>query len=429
MLSYHRPARASRAAIPRAAPTECGLLPARPGPAIAAAGRPAPGAPDGRNAMTTRTHPDAEPLASPPGPLVAVAGPDGEADGLDARWAAYTGAAPAASLGRGWLEAVHPDDRGPLLRAWAEAAAAGRAFEVGLRLRRADGVDRPHLARWAPLLDASGASSRWVGVFEEVDDAPAVERLERAFRDRLAELRRSNSELERFASVAAHDLQEPLRKILAFGERLSARSGSLEERGREQLDRIVSAAGRMRGMIDGILAVARVAPPSRSAPVDAAEVAGEVLADLDDLIVRTGGRVELGPLPPVRADRVQLRQLLQNLVANALKFHPPGRGCTVRVSAREEPGDARRPPAWVLEVSDDGIGFDAAHAEKIFRPFERLNPRASYEGSGMGLAICRRIVDRHSGTIEATGEPGRGATFRVALPARTPSEPPKDPRR
>lgn len=376
--------------------------------------------------MKTRTQFDAEPSrasASPPPRLVGTADADGAATSFDDRWAEYTGLSPAASLGAGWLEAVHPLDRDPLLQAWRTAADDGAEFEVEIRIRReADGVHRRHRARGTPVRDGAGAVAQWVVVLSEIEGSRRDERLERMVRERTVDLRRSNAELERFAAVAAHDLQEPLRKILAFGDRLAARSGpTLDAQGRDNLDRIVAAAVRMRELIDGLMDLSRVDARGRPFPaVDLGAVVADVVADLDDLVARTGGRVEVGPLPTIRADRTQMRQLFQNLIGNALKFHPPGRGSLVRLSSRvaDDGGDATS--CWVLEVADDGIGFDEAYGERIFQPFERLNGREAFEGAGMGLAICRKIVDRHSGRLTAVGAPGGGSTFRVALPLEPP---------
>jgi signal transduction histidine kinase len=234
------------------------------------------------------------------------------------------------------------------------------------------------------------------------------------------ELQRSNRELQEFAAVASHDLQEPLRKIQAFGDRLRSRCGpALGDAGRDYLDRMQAAAVRMANLINDLLAYSRVT--TRAQPftaVDLGQVVQGVLGDLEDRVARTGGRVEVGPLPSLDADPMQMRQLLQNLIGNALKFHRPGAPPVVQVSA-EVVEDGQRPGgSCIITVRDNGIGFDEAYREKIFGFFQRLHGRNEYEGSGMGLAICRRIAERHGGTIEARCTPGEGATFSVTLPAR-----------
>jgi len=256
--------------------------------------------------------------------------------------------------------------------------------------------------------------------------SPRVMSLARATRD----LARSNTELEQFASVASHDLQEPLRKIRAFGDRLKSVDGAaLSPAGADYLDRMQQAAARMQALINDLLAYARVsAGPPSVAPVDLAALTRGVLVDLETQIARSGGRVEVGPLPTIEGDPLRLRQLLQNLISNALKFRRPDAPPVVTVSAallpQEDTADVdpaadagSTPPAWLhLTVRDNGIGFEQAHAERIFEVFKRLHGRSAYEGTGIGLALCRQIAERHGGHITATSAPGQGATLQVTLP-------------
>jgi PAS domain S-box-containing protein len=241
------------------------------------------------------------------------------------------------------------------------------------------------------------------------------------------ELERSNRELADFAYVASHDLQEPLRKIQAFGDRLAEGSGAaLGETGRDSLRRMQAAAQRMSALIHALLDYSRVGTrPAPFAPVDLAQAAHDAVSDLAVRLQSTGGRVEIGALPGIEADVTMIRQLLQNLVGNAVKFHRPGVPPVVRVEGRLLSADEAPPTAgaeaWAeLAVRDNGIGFETRFAERIFAPFQRLHGRDEYDGTGMGLAICRRIAERHGGTLEARGEPGAGAVFRVRLPVRRP---------
>jgi two-component system CheB/CheR fusion protein len=232
------------------------------------------------------------------------------------------------------------------------------------------------------------------------------------------ELQRSNAALDEFASVASHDLQEPLRKILTFGERLNATAGpALAGDASKHLERMLSAAGRMRTLINDLLTYSQVATRAQSfVPTDLAGVAREVIADLETVIADEGGRIEVGSLPVIDADPLQMRRLLQNLIGNALKYRREDEPPVVQLSS-SRPG-ARQ---LTITVRDNGIGFNDQYAEKIFKMFERLHGRMEYEGSGIGLAICRKIVERHGGTISATSAAGQGATFNVTLPIRQPS--------
>lgn len=229
------------------------------------------------------------------------------------------------------------------------------------------------------------------------------------------ELQRSNAALDEFASVASHDLQEPLRKILTFGDRLSATAGpALEGDARRHLERMLSAAGRMRTLINDLLLYSQVSTRVQSfVPTDLAGIARDVIADLETVIAEGGGRIEVGALPVIDADPLQMRRLLQNLIGNALKYRRADASPVVKLSSHR-PG-ARH---LTITVRDNGIGFNDQYAEKIFKMFERLHGRMEYEGSGIGLAICRKIVERHGGTITATSAAGQGATFNVTLPIR-----------
>jgi PAS domain S-box-containing protein len=239
------------------------------------------------------------------------------------------------------------------------------------------------------------------------------------------QLERSNRELESFASVASHDLQEPLRKIRAFGDRLATKHGeALGPEGCDYLERMRGAAARMQDLIENLLAYSRVTTKAQPfVRVDLGRVAREVVCDLESRVEQTGGRIEVGELPLIEADAMQMRQLLQNLLGNALKFHrpdvPPVVSVTSRTLARERGESSAR---CEVCVRDNGLGFEQVYAERIFGLFQRLHGRAEFEGTGIGLAICRKIVERHGGGIVASGTPGEGASFTVTLPLLQPEE-------
>ena len=269
--------------------------------------------------------------------------------------------------------------------------------------------------------------NREIGTVVVFKDITERKRAEETLSRKAAELARSNAELEQFAYVASHDLQEPLRKIQAFGDRLKTKVDAVGlEDGRDYLDRMQGAAARMRTLIDDLLTFSRVISASQPfVPVDLNSVIKGVLSDLEVRIEQTKARVEVGTLPTIEADPLQLRQLLQNLIGNALKFQPPDAQPVIRIEGRilRNPfaGSPDQDPygeQCELSVQDNGIGFDEKYTDKIFAVFQRLHGRTEFEGTGVGLAVCRRISDRHGGTIRAQSKPGKGATFIVTLPVR-----------
>ncbi|HEY8646082.1 MAG TPA: ATP-binding protein [Gaiellaceae bacterium] len=239
------------------------------------------------------------------------------------------------------------------------------------------------------------------------------------------ELARSNEELEAFSSVASHDLQEPLRKIRMFGDRLRERLGDgLPEEPAADLERMQNAAERMQRLINDLLDFSRVTHRGKKfEPVDLGKVTEEVISDLEARVVELNARLDVADLPVIEADRMQMRQLMQNLVGNALKFHRAGEPPVIRIRgeliAGQPPrfsGEAAARDRCVITVEDNGIGFDEKHSERIFAAFERLHSRSAYEGTGIGLAIARKIVWRHGGLITAKSTSEQGATVTVTLP-------------
>lgn len=290
------------------------------------------------------------------------------------------------------------------------ALRTGHAETEGWRVRR-DGS-----RFWAsgvvnPTRDAAGLVTGFVKVLR---DMTAQKRSEERLAEQALALQQSNDDLQRFAYVASHDLQEPLRKIRAFGDRLKSKcSGELSPDGEDCLRRMQNAAARMQTLIQDLLSLSRVSSQGQPlTPVDLGDVMRAVISDLEIRMEQVGTRVEVGLLPVVVGDRVQLGQLFQNLIANALKFHKPEEPPVVEVWSEAVSG---RPDVCQIVVRDHGIGFDEKYLDRIFQVFQRLHGRSEYEGTGIGLALCRKIVERHDGAITASSAPGEGARFVVTL--------------
>lgn len=248
------------------------------------------------------------------------------------------------------------------------------------------------------------------------------EELEARVAERTVELAQKNRDLENFASVISHDLQEPLRKVRAFGDLLIEESSEhLTGTEMDYIRRMQDASQRMARMIDGLLTLSRISThPQAHQRVDLKQVVLEVLSILESNLERTAGKVEVEDLPVIEAEPLLMQQLFQNLIGNALKFHKPGVAPLVKVICQELPGPNHLVSNIRIQVDDNGIGFENELADRLFQPFKRLVNRSEYEGTGIGLAICKRIVERYNGQIGATGVPGSGATFWVILPVKQP---------
>ena len=296
-----------------------------------------------------------------------------------------------------------------------------------------EGGDSPWLQTREAIIQAGGAPRWAVGVAWDVTEsrrrAQTQLEVETELRDLTARLKQSNRELEDFAYVASHDLQEPLRKIVTFGGLLASTQGErLDETGQDYLERMLSAARRMQELVQDLLELSRVSTRGRPfLAVDLNQIVAEARADLELQTEESGARIEYDALPSVLGDPTQLRQLFQNLLGNALKFRKPNVIPTIRIRAEEtqlvvEPWRSEAPElAYRILVSDNGIGFDPKYGDRIFEIFQRLHGQSEYEGTGVGLAICRRIVERHGGRIEASGIPGQGATIEILLPQHPPT--------
>ena len=333
--------------------------------------------------------------------------PDGIVEDMP-MWRQYTGQSLEEVVGWKWLDAVHPDDRASAYNAWSNAAAQKISYLTEYRIRRADGVYRNFMVRGIPLLNADGSCKEWVGTCIDITERKAVEE---KIRSTLADLERSNQELEQFAYIASHDLQEPLRMVASYTQLLAQRfEGQLDDKGKKYIRYVVDGAFRMQALINDLLAFSRVGTRGGPLEITSALAALEVAqSNLTVAMKEKQARLSHDELPMVVADPSQLGLLFQNLIGNAIKFHreaPP----QVHVTARDQGCE------WVFAVKDNGIGIEPQHAERVFVIFQRLHTHEEYPGTGIGLAVCKQIVARHGGRIWFESEPGQGTTFFFTIP-------------
>lgn len=319
--------------------------------------------------------------------------------------------------GRASLDAlVHPADLPAVRRALDEALRDKRPYLMEYRVLLPDGSFRWVQDKGRGVFGEDGAALWFDGLFLDVTERRLAEE---SVLKKTAELAAADAEREQlklFAFIASHDLRDPLQKIVSYAELHKLQCADKDDASREGAARIEQAAMRMSRLIDDILRFTRAATQKQPVEdVDLEALVAEVLSDLEVRIQKSGARVHVGKLPVLKADRVQLRQLFQNLISNAIKFAKNGE--VPEVSVREQGAGGG---FTVIAVSDNGIGFDDKFKERIFRPFERLHGKEEYEGSGIGLAICQKIVLRHRGKITAESTPGGGATFKVMLPLDLP---------
>jgi len=314
-------------------------------------------------------------------------------------------------IGRRYIELVVPEDVPKTNDVAAKIMAGEKVADFENRYRHKNGS---HVyVMWT----ASWSETQQL-IFSVARDITQRHLVEEKLKKSAVELERSNSELEDFASVASHDLQEPLRKIQSFADELKMSVGNkIDATEQDTLDRMIAAAGRRRTLINDLLAFSRVTTMARPfVPVDLNRIVQEVLWDLEARTRDTMGKIEVGDLPTIDADPMQMRQLLQNLIGNGLKFHASGVTPIIKISG-ENGG-----PNYRLSVTDNGIGFDEKYVDRIFTVFQRLHGRKEYEGTGIGLAICRKIAERHGGEINARSAPGAGSTFTITLPLKQSNE-------
>ena len=345
------------------------------------------------------------------------------------RWYDYTGTTPEQMEGWGWQSVHDPEVLPKVMAGWQSAITAGKAFEMEFPLRGADGKFRAFLTRAQPVKDSAGNVVQWCGTNTDVEDLKQVEEkiqqlnaeLERRVTERTAQLEAVNKELEAFSYSVSHDLRAPLRGVDGYIRMLQEDcAGQLDAEGNRLLGIVSSEAKRMGQLIDDLLAFSRLGRTRMgSMTIDTTSLASSVFESLTRAAPAAAPRLELAPLPPVQGDLGMLRQVFVNLLGNAIKFtrHQPAPVIEI--------GNGDSGAMTTFYVRDNGVGFDEKYAHKLFGVFQRLHSEEEFEGTGVGLALVQRVIQRHGGKIWAEGKPNHGAVFYFTLPTakKTENEP------
>ncbi|WPQ64812.1 PAS domain-containing protein [Chitinophaga sancti] len=354
--------------------------------------------------------------------------PEGKLNYASKKYFEFTGMTLEELNGIGWFNVIHPEDLMKNLPIWQEAVSKGVEYQIEHRMRKADGTYRWHLTRTVPQKDAEGNVNMWVGSTTDIHEGKMfIDKLEAEVQERTKalqrsndELRKSNEELAQFAYVASHDLQEPLRKIQTFASRLlETEFKNITEKGKDYFSRMQAAAQRMRQLIEDLLSFSRTSNNGEQLfeYVDLNKVLMRVKEQLSDQIDKKEAVIEYDLLPVLSAIPFQIEQLFMNLLTNALKFSRKGVKPLIRVKMEDNVYTlVGGVPYHKFTIADNGIGFDPQFSERIFQVFQCLHVRNQFEGTGIGLAICKKIMDNHNGVITAEGKPEEGAVFTLLFP-------------
>jgi PAS domain S-box-containing protein len=325
----------------------------------------------------------------------------------------------------GWIEIIHPADRKENIQKWNHSIQTGEDFIFNHRFRNKKGDYRWQLSRAVPQKDAEGKIQLWVGTSTDIHDHKLFEeQLQAAVKERTAELEKKNIELEQFAYVSSHDLQEPLRKINMFSQRImDSEYEQLSDTSKTYFNKITESVMRMSTSLKDLLNFNSLDKEAHYEQVDLNEVLSGILKDLELLIYQKRAVIYSDQLPVIRAIPMQMHQLFYNLVNNALKFATEGVdpviAINISIATPEQISENKLnsdKQYFQINIKDNGIGFEQAYAEKIFEMFQRLHSKHSFSGTGIGLALCKKVVLNHEGLIKATSSPGEGATFQIILP-------------
>ncbi len=358
--------------------------------------------------------------------MVWAATPDGYVDYFNKQWYEFSGL-PEANGEAGWLLALHPDDRDAALDLWRSSIPLGEPFQHEMRFKeKRTGLYKWFLGKAVPIKDADGNILRWYGTITDIDMHKKLsENLEKLVAERTMELQRSNEDLQQFAHVASHDLKEPVRKIRTFGDRLiNDYGGILPDKGKLYISKMEESAKRMNAMIDGVLQYSLLdGMEIKMETVNLNEIIKSIENDLEVVISEKKAVIAYRELASIQGSPILIYQLFYNLISNSLKFTRPDIAPVIQIESStikfngEDGKDGRQHGEYFqITINDNGIGFRQAFAQDIFKTFLRLNTKDKYEGTGLGLSLCKKIVERHRGFIRAEGRDGDGATFFVTIP-------------
>ncbi len=340
-------------------------------------------------------------------------------------WYFYTGQTKEKALNEGWTDVVFTEDKEKIKEQWNICVKTGQAFQQAARYRNVQGTYRWHLARASAIRNSGGEINMWVGTCTDIhDQIMLTEELERKVKERTHSLEQTNSELEQFAHVSSHDLQEPLRKIRTFAGMLRDNVyENADDASKGYIDKIIATAERMSDSLKALLNYTRLHDEKKPTIVNLNHVTAQVVVDLELMIQQKSAVIVVGTLPVVKATSIQMQQLFYNLLNNALKFSkkniPPEIEITSRQLMEEElvqfPQLLRFKKYYEIVVKDNGIGFEQKYADKIFTIFQRLHAKSEFEGTGIGLSVVKKVVSNHGGEIYVHSTPGQGTAFHVIL--------------
>lgn len=360
--------------------------------------------------------------------IVWTANHEGKVDYWNNQWYEYSGRNRQEDIEE-WLSILHPDDVETTIKIWDNAVQTGKDYQIEYRLKHdKTGKYKWFIGKGVASKDSQGNIVKWFGTCTEIHERKTIsEKLELLVLERTEELKRSNEDLQQFAHVASHDLKEPLRKVQTFGSRLIDEYGdNLPEKGRSYLEKMLLASQRMTKMVDGILNYSTINSVNKQTELlDLNELIGGIKNDLEVVIQQRHAVIHADNLPSICGNAILMHQLFYNLINNSLKFSVPGRAPEILISHSIVTGNQIADQFSLkhsascyhhLVIQDNGIGFNPSFSTKIFELFSRLHNKVHFEGTGLGLALCKKIVQRHHGFIHAHGVENEGAVFHIYLP-------------